>query len=58
MVSLWPLLDVCYDLQYGGLFHFTGCRGSRKTSTLATILHQYNNRHNHIGVYFNAASQI
>lgn len=57
LVSLSPLLDVCYDLQYGGLFHFTGCLGSRKTSTLATILQQFNSRQKHVGVYFNGVSQ-
>lgn len=44
LLSLTPLLDVCYDLQYGDMFNFNGCYGSRKTSILTKILKEFNHR--------------
>ena len=35
--SLSPILELCYELRYGDFIQFSGCLGSRKTSTAKII---------------------
>lgn len=53
LLSSSPLLDICYDLSYGDMFQFTGCLGSRKTSTLTSILRQLGSEPRGVGLYYN-----
>jgi hypothetical protein len=53
LLALTPLLDVCEDLSYGSMLNFTGCLGSRKTTTLSRIISNFSGKERHVSFYFN-----
>jgi len=56
LISLHPFLDICHDLDYGEMFNFSGCQGSRKTTTLTDIFRIFGQHRNHYAFYFNPTS--
>jgi len=56
LISSNPILDICYDIIKGGIYNFSGCLGSHKTSTLFNIMQNYNQYSGHVGLYLNCAS--
>ena len=53
MLSLSPILDICHELDYGGMYNFSGCYGSRKTSTLTKVITNHNRNQQHLSFYYN-----
>lgn len=56
MLSLSPLLDICHELDYGDMYNFSGCYGSKKTTTLTKVIANHNRHHHHLSLYYNPTS--
>lgn len=56
LLSLSPVLDICYDLNYGGMYNFSGCLGSKKTDVIGNIFKTFSEYENHVSLYYNPTS--
>jgi hypothetical protein len=54
--SFSPLLELCYDLKYGDMIQFSGCLGSRKTTTALNIASIFAKNQSHTSIFVNTVS--
>lgn len=57
MHSLSPILEICNELKYGDMIQFSGCLGSRKTTTSLNIANNFAKIENHASIFVNLVSE-
>ena len=50
------MLELSHDLKYGDMVQFSGCLGSRKTTTALNIASDFADRRKHTSIFVNTAS--
>jgi hypothetical protein len=54
--SLSPILELCYDFNYGDMLQFIGGLGSKKTTTALNITKDFSEREGHTSIFVSTVS--